>query len=318
LVTDVPGRGAPTVDPHVVNPWGVSFGPSTPLWTSNNGDGTSTLFSGANATTPTVTPVPLVVTIPGNAASPKGQPTGTVFNSTTAFPMPDGTQSRFLFDDLLGQISAWAPGSTQAQVVAKVPGASFTGLTLAVTKKGPRLYAADEGTGVVRIFDGSFREIGQLPRTGLPAGLMPYNVQVLGDRLYVSYEPPDGSTSPIRGAVDLFKLNGHFLRHLVVGGPLSGPWGLALAPRHWGEFSRDLLVGNEDGGRINAFNPRTGRFQGTIRDRSGMPIAHDGTWGLAFGNGVIGTPNTLIFVAGVDEYQHGLIGAITPAPRHAD
>ena len=165
---------------------------------------------------------------------------------------------------------------------------------------------------------GSFHQIGQLPHTGVPAGLAPYNVQVLGDRLYVTYEPPDGVTSSVSGAIDMFKLNGRFLRHLVVGGPLDSPWGLAIAPRHWGQFSRDLLVGNEEGGWINAFNPRTGKLKGTLTDRSGMPIRHVGMWGLAFGNGVIGTPSTLIFVAGVDEYAHGLIGAITPAPRHDD
>ena len=47
-----------------------------------------------------------------------------------------------------------------------------------------------------------------------------------------------------------------------------------------------------------------------------------GLWGIAFGNGVIGTPNSLIFAAGigneVDEahiYEHGLIGLIEPTGK---
>jgi uncharacterized protein (TIGR03118 family) len=304
------------VDTHLKNPWGVSFGPTTPLWTANEGSGTSTLYTGGTPTAPGASIVPLVVTIPGGAASPQGHPTGTVFNSTTAFPMPDGTQSRFLFDDLLGQLSAWAPGTTEAKVVATVPGAQFTGLTLAQTKRGPRLYAAD-ATGSVRIFDGAFKEIGRLRSPGLPAGLVPYNVQTLGDRLYVTYFDPR-SLDPsqhvdVKGAVDMYRLNGTFVRHLVVGGRLNAPWGLAIAPRHWGELSRRLLVGNVLDGRINAYNPRTGRFEGALLKSDGTPFAEPGLWGIAFGNGVIGTPNTLIAVAGIDNYEHGLVAAITPA-----
>ena len=29
----------PNVDPNLVNPWGVSFGPTTPFWVSDNGAG---------------------------------------------------------------------------------------------------------------------------------------------------------------------------------------------------------------------------------------------------------------------------------------
>src|SRR5262245_25605146 len=32
-------------DPNLVNPWGVSFSPMSPFWVSNNGTGTSTLYS---------------------------------------------------------------------------------------------------------------------------------------------------------------------------------------------------------------------------------------------------------------------------------
>ncbi|RKS77605.1 uncharacterized protein (TIGR03118 family) [Motilibacter peucedani] len=304
LVSDVPGR-AQVTDPNLVNPWGVSFGPATPLWTANEGTATSTLYRGGAPGMPAAA-VPLVVPTPPHS-------TGTVFNPTAdAFALPDGTVSRFLFDDLGGSISAWAPGKPAATPVVTVPGASFTGLSVAVTEAGPRLYAADAAGNVVRVFDGSFRQVGELRSSGLPAGLSVYNVHVLGDSIYVTYAPPPGVESSVGGAIDLFKADGRFLRHLVIGGPLDGPWGLAIAPRHWGPFARDLLVGNEDSGQINAFNPRTGSYDGTVADASGMPITNDGLWGIAFGNGVIATPDTLIVAAGIDEYQHGLVAAITP------
>src|SRR5438067_6791789 len=74
LVSDVPGMAALT-DPALVNPWGVSAGPDTPLWVSDNGTDVSTLYAGAVHGMP-VSAVPLVVDIPG------GAPTGQVFNPT--------------------------------------------------------------------------------------------------------------------------------------------------------------------------------------------------------------------------------------------
>ena len=90
VVSDQPGV-APVTDPDLVNPWGISFGPQSPLWVSNNGTSTSTLYS----TNTGPAKLPLVVkTQPG--------PTGTVFNDTTEFTLPDGTASKSLFAGLSG------------------------------------------------------------------------------------------------------------------------------------------------------------------------------------------------------------------------
>ena len=37
---------AATVDPNLINPWGVSRGPVGPFWVSNQGTNTSTLYTG--------------------------------------------------------------------------------------------------------------------------------------------------------------------------------------------------------------------------------------------------------------------------------
>ena len=52
-------------------------------------------------------------------------------------------------------------------------------------------------------------------------------------------------------------------------GSLNSPWGLAIAPGAFGAFSNDLLVGNFGDGRINAFDPLTGTFLGTLQDGNG-------------------------------------------------
>src|SRR5690242_19727195 len=45
LVSDVEGR-APLTDPQVANAWGITLGPTTPLWVNNQVSGVSNLYSG--------------------------------------------------------------------------------------------------------------------------------------------------------------------------------------------------------------------------------------------------------------------------------
>ena len=299
IVSDQPGV-APVTDPDLVNPWGISFGPTTPLWVSNNGTSTSTLYTTNNG--PAQNPL-VVKTQPA--------PTGTVFNDTSEFALPDGTASKFLFAGLSGQLSAWG-GGTQTTTTASVPGAAFTGLALAHTDGGPRLYAADAATTNVLVYNGKWQLDSVLKDRHLPAGLTTYNVAVIGQKVYVSYAPPPGVSSTVDGVIDVFSFGGQLQRRLVSGGVLHDPWGMVIAPRTWGKFADALLVGNEDGGQINAFDPQSGRLLGTVRDASGQQIGEDGLWGMAFGNGVFGTPNDLIISIGRDEYQHGLIELVHP------
>jgi uncharacterized protein (TIGR03118 family) len=302
IISDQPGV-APVTDPHLVNPWGISFGPTTPLWTSNNGTSTSTLYTTNNG--PAQTPL-VVTTQPG--------PTGTVFNDTSEFALPNGTASKFLFDSLSGQLSAWG-GGTQTTTTASVSGAAFTGLALAHTDNGPRLYAADAATTNVLVYNGKWQLDSILKDRHLPAGLTTYNVAVNGKDVYVSYAPAPGVDSKVQGVIDVFNFHGQLERRLVTGGALHDPWGMVVAPDTWGKFAGALLVGNESGGQINAFDPRSGRFLGTVRDARGQQIGEDGLWGMAFGNGVIGTPNDLVIAIGRDGYQHGLVELVHPMPN---
>lgn len=311
LVSDEPGLARLT-DRLVKNPWGIALGPDTPLWVSNNGTATATIYAGANGTDP-VSKVPLDVALPP-------APTGQVFNPTHHFVVRSGGASdpaRFIFDTISSHVAAWSPAVpplTKARTVAAVSNHIYLGLALAQTSAGPRLYAAD-GAGTIDVFDEQFRLL-PMPRAfhdpALPPGLAPYNVAVLEGRVYVAYAPVPGVTASVDGVIDVFDHEGRFLRRLVTGGPLDDPWGMVLAPAGWDRFGGMLLVGNEENGRINAFDPRTGEFRGTIRDEHGRAIAHEGLWGLAFGNGVFGTPRTLIYAAGIDDYAHGLIGIIRP------
>ena len=314
LVSDIPGIARIT-DPNLVNPWGLSAGPATPLWVADNGTDVSTLYSGGVRGSIPVT-APLVVSIPG------GAPTGTVFNPTTGFGV-GGAAARFLFDSESGQITAWNPGlGTQARTVAATPNAIYKGLALAVTPKGAWLYAADFHGGRIDVFDDTFAPVHPKPgaftdRT-LPAGFAPFNVQELGGTIYVAYAKQDADAEDeVAGAglgyVDAFDPTGRLLRRVVSGGALNAPWGLAIAPAGFGGLDGALLVGNFGDGAINAYDPQTGASRGALTNEDGNPIRIDGLWALRFGNGVFGTPRSLVFTAGIADEAHGLLGTIVPA-----
>jgi uncharacterized protein (TIGR03118 family) len=82
LVSDLPNVAAIT-DPHLVNPWGISEGPTGgPFWISDNNAGVSTLYSVPGAMNTQVSMNGLVVSIPtpGDLFGASGTPTGTVNN----------------------------------------------------------------------------------------------------------------------------------------------------------------------------------------------------------------------------------------------
>jgi uncharacterized protein (TIGR03118 family) len=321
LVSDVPGMARLT-DPNLVNPWGIAIGPTTPAWVANNGTSTATIYPGAADSMPTGM-APFVVNVP------HGLPTGQVYNGTTSFVVRSGGDSGpalFLFSSITGWISGWAPNvpepvpSTQAQPARHVPGAVFTGLALANRGGAAYLYASDFAGGRIVVLDGQFRVqhwAGAFADARLPAGYSPFNIEAIGNRLYVAYAKVDPETGeeeagPGLGFVDVYTPGGHLVRRLVKHGALNAPWGFALAPDGFGRFGGDLLVGNFGDGRIHAYDPRSGDFDGALRRPNGRPIAIEGLWGLEFGNGVTGDPLELLFAAGIDGETHGLFGLIRP------
>src|SRR5262245_12917408 len=105
------------------------------------------------------------------------------------------------------------------------------------------------------------------------------------------------------------------LRRFATRGTLDSPWGMAMAPPKFGQFSNALLVGNFGDGRINAYDFASGDFLGQLADPGGNPITIDGLWGLAFGPGpTAADPERLWFAAGIEDEAHGLLGTLTPAP----
>jgi uncharacterized protein (TIGR03118 family) len=319
IVSDQAGHAA-IHDPSLVNAWGLAAGPGTPIWVANNGTSTATLYNGdVGGSAPGK--VPLTV----NTAAL--DPTGQVYNPTLMFKVPVGSamiRSRFIFDSESGQISAWplTPHvKTSATVMASVKGAVFKGIALAWDPgHGPMLYAADFEHGI-DVFNGSWHQVhldGSFTDPTLPAGWGPFNVQNIDGKLYVAFAkrgaaPPDEQDGAHLGRVDVFDTDGHFLRHLAIGGPLNAPWGLVKAPSGFGQFSGDILVGNFGDGLIHAYNPANGMLEGNLKWPNGSNIQIDGLWGLRFGNSAFAGTKGLVFSSGPDGEAHGLLGIIRAA-----
>jgi len=153
----------------------------------------------------------------------------------------------------------------------------------------------------------------------LPAGYSPFNIQAIGDLIYVAYAKQEANGEDEAhgaglGLLDVFDTAGKLMSRLVdPGGPLNAPWGIALAPAGFGPFSGALLVGNFGDGLIHAFEPHSGAMRGVLSMDGGDPIRIDGLWGIGFGNGLNNQPtDTLFFAAGPGEEKHGLYGRIDP------
>ncbi len=310
LVSDIPGIAAAT-DPHLIDPWGISFSATSPIWVSDRAAGVATVYSGAGVIES------LVVTVPPGTATTG--PTGQIFaGPTTSFTL-GGSPASFIFDTLGGTIDAWnSTAGTTAVIEATTPGASYTGLAEA----NNTLYASDFVTGGgINAFSSSYAPetlSGGFTDPTLPAGYAPYNIQNINGKLYVEYAKvtpglpvalPGGG-----GYVDVYDTNGNLLQHLVSNGPLDAPWGIALAPSGFGSFGSDLLIGNFGNGEINAFNPTSGAFLGTLTDSSGNPLVNSGLWAIEFGNSSA-NPNALYFAAGINQGNDGLFGDIIAVPE---
>src|SRR5262249_42208702 len=161
----------------------------------------------------------------------------------------NGSPAAFIFANLNGTISAWnGSAGTTAQIKVTTPGAVYTGLAIN-PGAAPLLYAANGAQNRIDVFDGLFNPV----ILGLGAfsnpfpGLVPFNVQNIGGKIYVTYALP-GRAAQIaapegQGGVAVFDTNGNLLQTLINGSKLASPWGITIAPPTFDAFANDLLIG---------------------------------------------------------------------------
>jgi uncharacterized protein (TIGR03118 family) len=271
-------------------------------------------------------PQSLVVSIPLPDGSPGGTPTGTVYNYTSSFEVAAGQPALFLFSTEDGTISGWNPNVDRSNAKIKVNNSAtaiYKGLAIASTPQGPRLYASNFAAGSVEVFNGRFQRVmvrGGFLDPNLPANYVPFGIQNVGGNIVVTFAhrkpgSRDEDHGPGVGYVDVFDLNGKLVLRLQHGSYLNAPWGITLASGDFGPFSHRLLIGNFGDGWIHAFNAVTGKFEGTMLDENGSPIAIGGLWALSFGanNTKSGSATELYFTAGANDEADGIFGKLAAA-----
>lgn len=295
-------------DPLLLNPWGLAYAPTGPFWVSDEASGWSTLYTGTGE------PQATQVIVPSANGTSAGTPTGIVYNGSTQFQI-EGWPSAFIFATLDGTISGWSSFSPKASIIAvdnSASGAVYTGLAITNHTSNNYIFAADSWNDKVDIYDGNFNFVSSFTDPTVPAGFTPFGIQDIGGYVYVAFAATSGGPG---GYIDIFSESGKLMKHLAQGKPLNQPWGFALAPSNFGSLSKALLISNnvDSGGTINAFNPKTGKFIGTIASSAGKPIRIAGLWGIEFGGGSSnnGATNQLFFTAGTDNETAGLFGVIS-------
>jgi len=326
LVSDLNTVGAQVVDPNLKNPWGLAFGPTTPLWVADNGTSIAGVYPVSPAG-PTAQPSRLDVTLPPADSAPTGQ----VFNPTGDFVVKSKAgmgPALFIFSSEGGQIIAWNPaadpvvnGKSTAQTEFSSKTAVYKGLAIASTRFGTFLYASNFHDNRVDVFNTRFHRVhlfGDFRDRHLPRGYAPFGIRAIDGFIYVTYAKQDADrhddvAGPGHGFIDVFTPGGFLVKRLVSRGALDSPWGLEVAPRGFGPFGGKLLVGNFGNGRIHAYGLFSGRPDGTLRTKDHKPITIDGLWALQVGTATTGGTGTLLFSAGLNGEADGLVGAINPA-----
>ena len=286
LVADNSSFAPKVVDAGLTNAWGIAATPTGRIWISANHSGLSVIYDTAgNLVRPPVT-------IPSEASSTGGAPTGALFNPTTQFVVPGTSEvSHFIFASEDGIISAWSSGSG-AKIAADRSSfdAVYKGIAMALNGSHHFLYATNFKGAKVDVFDEQFNydSTFSFKDPGIPAGFAPFNIQNIGGNLFVTYamqkgpDNEDDQAGPGFGYVDIYRPDGSLIRRFASGGTLNSPWGLERVPSEgFGRLNGAILVGNFGDGRINAFQ-RSGEFIGQLSDVQGNPVFISGLWALSF------------------------------------
>lgn len=306
----------------LLNPWGVAFLPGQNFLVAEHDagrvdsyDATGLLASGFS------------IPLPAGSTATASRPTGIVADPQARFSIGP-SRFQFFVATEEGTIVGFNIVNGQFQdarvLVDRSTGAVFTGLTLLQPNCcAPVLAAANFHDGNIELFGLSqIAYPGAFQDPNLPDGYSPYNIQTIGDQVFVTYAKKDVSGAPLTGdglgIISVFDQEGNFVRRFASeGGSLNAPWGLTLTSANFGPFPGKLLVGNTGAeGKILIFDPATASSLGTLTDSEGFAIANSGMHALVFrGDHVsdgIGDPDNLYYTAASTTVSQndGLFGTV--------
>ena len=212
LAANTSQSGVTTVDPDLVNPWGIARSSTGVRWAADEGKGVATLYNGTGVKQS------LTVTVPQSGQNPAGTPTGIVFNGSTDFAVESGKPAVFIFAAFDGTILAWNPQANATVAIQKVqakPDSVLTGATIAQSKGQNLLYVTDVHEGKIRAFDANFSPVKLADHAfrddHLSDKFVPFNIQNIGGNLY----DPNPRERPVGLAVAGWRLTVSCLQFTV-------------------------------------------------------------------------------------------------------
>jgi len=216
-------------DPHLLNPWGITEGPTTPFWIADNNAGVSTLYNvpGAGGTAVSIVPRVFSIPSPTDPLGRSGTPTGTVFNTASSAQgfkvkgvnnagVATSAPALFIFATEDGTIVGWNPGVNPPGFMTSLAGtygivavdnsanptaaagAVYKGLAIATDASGKTfLYATNFRAGTVEVYDVNFKPVtpssDAFTDPHLPHDFAPFNIVLIGGKLFVTYAKQDAA-----------------------------------------------------------------------------------------------------------------------------
>lgn len=301
-------------DPNILEPWGITI-VNDVVWVTNTASGLITSYN--------LLGLPLLPTI--NVFGPcdnLAQPTGIAFNcNVNAFPIccgPNIEPSNIIVVTRDGTINAYNlcidPDNSILVVDNSCKNSVYTGLVLVCDK----LYATDFYNQRIDVFDCKFKQLPEYKFIDencddpIPEDYAPYNIAYIGDFLYVSYaqqSPCDNQYECLgmgKGYINIFRLDGKFIRRFSSCGVLNAPWGMILSPASFGYPAGSIMISNFGDGNINIFDCN-GNYINKLRDGCYVEICICGLRGVTI------NPNynrILYWVCSENNQKDGTLGTI--------
>jgi len=306
----------------LLDPRGIAFLPGQNFLIAEHGSGRIDSFDAAG-----MLASGFAVPLPAGSSATVSRPTGLAADPDDNIHL-GVTFFHFFVATEEGTIVAFNVANGQFQnvqvLVDRSTTSEFTGIALLhPTCCNPMLAVANFASGEINVFSPSLTELpGGFDDPNLPAGYSPYNVQTVGNQVFVTYAMKDDSGHEALkgdglGIVNIFDQDGNFIRRFASeGGSLNAPWGVTRSSANFGPFPNEILIGNAGDGRVQIFNPTTAQSLGPLTDSEGFVFFNSGIRALVFrgdrtADGV-GDPDELYFAAAstTASPNDGLLGAI--------
>jgi uncharacterized protein (TIGR03118 family) len=224
-----------------------------------------------------------------------GQPTGIVFNSNIdVFPLVKGpiTESASIIVCTRdGTINGYNHEidiySTAILIDNSADKSIYTGLELV----DDTLFVADFYNQRIDVYDKHLNRImlnkfiDDSDDNPIPQDFAPYNIVNIGDVFYVTYarQNPKDNQFEIFGAgfgyINIFSLDGNFIRRFASKYCLNAPWDIIRAPSRFGYPAGALLVSNFGDNVVGVYD-QCGAYIGNISDKNGNDLYISGVRGL--------------------------------------